>query len=49
MSLLQSAGMGSLILGTVYHSLPYNDKLAYAEDYMMDEEHSPLVGLLELC
>ncbi|XP_055449095.1 steroid hormone receptor ERR2 isoform X2 [Psammomys obesus] len=48
MSLLQSAWMEILILGIVYRSLPYDDKLAYAEDYIMDEEHSRHVGLLEL-
>ncbi|EPQ03926.1 Steroid hormone receptor ERR2 [Myotis brandtii] len=48
MSLLQSAWMEILILGIVYRSLPYDDKLAYAEDYIMDEEHSRLAGLLEL-
>ncbi|XP_075387521.1 steroid hormone receptor ERR2 isoform X3 [Tenrec ecaudatus] len=48
MSLLQSAWMEILILGIVYRSLPYEDKLVYAEDYIMDEEHSRLVGLLEL-
>ncbi|XP_058285526.1 steroid hormone receptor ERR2 isoform X3 [Hylobates moloch] len=48
MSLLQSAWMEILILGIVYRSLPYDDKLVYAEDYIMDEEHSRLAGLLEL-
>nr|XP_009937551.1 PREDICTED: steroid hormone receptor ERR2 isoform X2 [Opisthocomus hoazin] len=48
MSLLQSAWMEILILGIVYRSLPYEDKLVYAEDYIMDEEHSRLTGLLEL-
>nr|XP_020842178.1 steroid hormone receptor ERR2 isoform X1 [Phascolarctos cinereus] len=48
MSLLQSAWMEILILGIVYRSLPYDDKLVYAEDYIMDEEHSRLTGLLEL-
>ena len=48
MSLLQSAWMEILILGIVYRSLPYEDKLVYAEDYIMDEEHSRLAGLLEL-
>ncbi|XP_064232825.1 steroid hormone receptor ERR2-like isoform X2 [Aotus nancymaae] len=48
MSLLQSAWMEILILGIVYCSLPYDDKLVYAEDYIMDEEHSCLTGLLEL-
>lgn len=40
--------MEILILGIVYRSLPYDDKLVYAEDYIMDEEHSRLAGLLEL-
>lgn len=48
MSLLQSAWMEILILGIVYRSLPYDDKLVFAEDYVMDEEHSRLAGLLEL-
>lgn len=48
MSLLQSAWMEILILGIVYRSLPYDDKLVYAEDYIMDEEQSRLAGLLEL-
>ncbi|XP_059953974.1 steroid hormone receptor ERR2 isoform X2 [Mesoplodon densirostris] len=48
MSLLQSAWMEILILGIVYRSLPYDDKLVYAEDYIMDEENSRLAGLLEL-
>ncbi|XP_073656020.1 steroid hormone receptor ERR2 isoform X3 [Tursiops truncatus] len=48
MSLLQSAWMEILILGIVYRSLPYDDKLVYAEDYIMDEERSRLAGLLEL-
>ncbi|KAB1277103.1 Steroid hormone receptor ERR2 [Camelus dromedarius] len=48
MSLLQSAWMEILILGIVFRSLPYDDKLVYAEDYIMDEEHSRLAGLLEL-
>ncbi|XP_023558104.1 steroid hormone receptor ERR2 isoform X2 [Octodon degus] len=48
MNLLQSAWMEILILGIVYRSLPYDDKLVYAEDYIMDEEHSRLAGLLEL-
>ncbi|XP_008697600.2 steroid hormone receptor ERR2 isoform X2 [Ursus maritimus] len=48
MSLLQSAWMEILILGIAYRSLPYDDKLVYAEDYIMDEEHSRLAGLLEL-
>ncbi|XP_043929397.1 steroid hormone receptor ERR2-like [Protopterus annectens] len=48
MSLLQSAWMEILILGIVYRSLPYEDELVYAEDYIMDEEHSRLTGLSDL-
>ncbi|XP_004399390.1 PREDICTED: steroid hormone receptor ERR2 isoform 3 [Odobenus rosmarus divergens] len=48
MSLLQSAWMEILILGIAYRSQPYDDKLVYAEDYVMDEEHSRLAGLSEL-
>ncbi|MGH0158170.1 UNVERIFIED_CONTAM: hypothetical protein FKN15_055681 [Acipenser sinensis] len=48
MSLLQSAWMEILILGIVFRSLPYEDELVYAEDYIMDEEHSRLTGLLDL-
>ncbi|XP_024597118.1 steroid hormone receptor ERR2-like [Neophocaena asiaeorientalis asiaeorientalis] len=47
MSLLQSAWMEILILGSVHRSLPHDDKLVYAEDYIMDEERSRLAGLLE--
>ncbi|XP_037103339.1 estrogen-related receptor gamma a isoform X5 [Syngnathus acus] len=48
MSLLQSAWMEILILRVVYRSLSFEDKLVYAEDYIMDEEQSKLAGLLEL-
>ncbi|XP_033844462.1 steroid hormone receptor ERR2 isoform X2 [Periophthalmus magnuspinnatus] len=48
MSLLQSAWMEILILSIVFRSLPYQDELVYAEDYIMDEEHSRLTGLLDL-
>ncbi|XP_006884724.1 PREDICTED: steroid hormone receptor ERR2 isoform X3 [Elephantulus edwardii] len=48
MSLLQSAWMEILIMSIVYRSLPYDDKLVYAEDYIMDEEHSRLAGMYEL-
>lgn len=44
MSLRQSAWMEILILDIMYRFLPYDDKLAYAEDYIMDEEHFRLVG-----
>lgn len=40
MSLLQHFWMEILILGIVYSLLPYDDKLAYAEDYIMDKGHS---------
>lgn len=40
--------MEILILSIVFRSLPYEDELVYAEDYVMDEEHSRLTGLLDL-
>ena len=40
--------MEILILSIVFRSLPYEDELVYAEDYIMDEEHSRLTGLLDL-
>lgn len=48
MSLLQSAWMEILILRVVFRSLGLEDKLVYAEDYVMDEEQSRLAGLLDL-
>ncbi|XP_041070527.1 steroid hormone receptor ERR2 isoform X3 [Carcharodon carcharias] len=48
MGVLQCAWMEILILGIVYRSLPYEEELVYAEDYIMDEEHSRLTGLLDL-
>lgn len=48
MSLLQSGWMEILILRVVYRSLGLEDKLVYAEDYVMDEEQSKLAGLLDL-
>ncbi|KAM6915263.1 estrogen-related receptor gamma-like isoform 2-T2 [Xenentodon cancila] len=48
MSLLQSGWMEILILRVVFRSLPLDDKLVYAEDYVMDEEQSKLAGLLDL-
>ncbi|KAG7266038.1 hypothetical protein CRUP_020340, partial [Coryphaenoides rupestris] len=48
MSLLQSAWMEILILRVVYRSLSFEDKLVYAEDYIMDEDQSKLAGLLDL-
>lgn len=41
-----SAWMEILILDIMYRLLPYDDKLAYAEDCIMDKEH--MMGLLEL-
>lgn len=40
--------MEILILRVVYRSLPFEDKLVYAEDYIMDEDQSKLAGLLDL-
>ncbi|XP_067877731.1 steroid hormone receptor ERR1 isoform X2 [Heterodontus francisci] len=48
MSVLQSVWMEVLLLGIVYRSLPYEDQLIYAEDYVMDKEFSMLSGLTEL-
>uniref|UniRef100_UPI00398E420B steroid hormone receptor ERR2-like isoform X3 n=1 Tax=Pristiophorus japonicus TaxID=55135 RepID=UPI00398E420B len=48
MGLLQCAWMEILLLGIVYRSLPYEEELVYADDYIMDEEHSRLSGLLDL-
>ncbi|XP_015245548.1 PREDICTED: estrogen-related receptor gamma-like isoform X1 [Cyprinodon variegatus] len=48
MSLLQSGWMEILILRVVFRSLATEDKLVYAEDYVMDEEQSKLAGLFDL-
>lgn len=40
--------MEILILRVVFRSLGLEDKLVYAEDYVMDEEQSKLAGLLDL-
>ncbi|XP_067831760.1 steroid hormone receptor ERR1 [Heptranchias perlo] len=48
MSVLQSVWMEVLILGVVHRSLPYEDEIMYAEDYVMDEGFSKLAGLLDL-
>uniref|UniRef100_A0A8C8DUJ0 Estrogen-related receptor gamma b n=1 Tax=Oryzias sinensis TaxID=183150 RepID=A0A8C8DUJ0_9TELE len=48
MSLLQSGWMEILILRVVFRSLAFEDKLVYADDYIMDEEQSKLAGLLDL-
>ncbi|XP_068609532.1 estrogen-related receptor gamma-like [Brachionichthys hirsutus] len=48
MSLLQSGWMEILILRVVRRSLALEDRLVYAEDYIMDEEQSKLAGLLDL-
>ncbi|KAF7231237.1 estrogen-related receptor gamma isoform X2 [Nothobranchius furzeri] len=48
MSLLQSGWMEILILRVVFRSLALEDKLVYAEDYIMDEEQSKLAGLFDL-
>ncbi|XP_030202037.1 estrogen-related receptor gamma isoform X1 [Gadus morhua] len=48
MSLLQSGWMEILILRVVFRSLTLEDRLVYAEDYVMDEDQSKLAGLLDL-
>ncbi|KAM6954209.1 estrogen-related receptor gamma-like [Aplochiton taeniatus] len=48
MSLLQSGWMEILLLRVVFRSLALEDRLVYAEDYVMDEEQSKLAGLLDL-
>ncbi|XP_062324031.1 estrogen-related receptor gamma-like isoform X1 [Osmerus eperlanus] len=48
MSLLQSGWMEILILRVVFRSLASEDKLVYAEDYVMDEEQSKQAGLFDL-
>uniref|UniRef100_A0A8C5WFN3 Estrogen related receptor beta n=1 Tax=Leptobrachium leishanense TaxID=445787 RepID=A0A8C5WFN3_9ANUR len=48
MSLLQAAWMEILLLGVVFRSLPYQNQLVYAEDYIMDEMRSRVSGLWDL-
>lgn len=48
MSLLQSAWMEILVLSIVYRSLPCEDEIVYAEDYVVDEEQARISGLLDL-
>lgn len=48
MSLLQSAWMEILVLSIVFRSLPCEDEIVYAEDYMVDEEQARISGLLDL-
>lgn len=48
MSLLQSAWMEILVLSIVFRSLPCEDEIMYAEDYMVDEEQARISGLLDL-
>jgi hypothetical protein len=48
MSLLQSAWMEILVLSIVFRSLACEEELVYAEDYVVDEEHARLSGLLDL-
>ncbi|XP_066533999.1 estrogen-related receptor gamma-like [Hoplias malabaricus] len=48
MRLLQSAWMEILILRVVFRSLDAQDKLVFAEDYVMDAAQAKLAGLLEL-
>ncbi|XP_073466149.1 steroid hormone receptor ERR2 isoform X3 [Aquarana catesbeiana] len=48
MCLLQGAWMEILLLGVVFRSLPYQDELLYAEDYIMDDMRSRVCGLHNL-
>ena len=48
MSLLQSAWMEILVLSIVFRSLPCEDEIVYAEDYVVDEEQARVSGLLDL-
>ncbi|XP_051954345.1 estrogen-related receptor gamma-like [Xyrauchen texanus] len=48
MSLLQSAWMEILILRVAFRSLTYEDRLVFAEDYIMDAGQAKSAGLLEL-
>ncbi|XP_007909977.2 estrogen-related receptor gamma-like, partial [Callorhinchus milii] len=48
MSLLQAGWMELLLLGVAYRSLPYEEELVYAEDYILDVERARVTGLLEL-
>ncbi|KAI2652266.1 Estrogen-related receptor gamma [Labeo rohita] len=48
MSLLQSAWMEILILRVAFCSLPCEDRLVFADDYIMDAEQAKSAGLLEL-
>ncbi|XP_078145964.1 steroid hormone receptor ERR2-like isoform X2 [Centroberyx gerrardi] len=48
MSLLQSAWMEILVLSIVFRSLPCEEEIVYAEDYVVDEEQARLSGLLDL-
>ncbi|XP_077319755.1 steroid hormone receptor ERR2 [Lithobates pipiens] len=45
MCLLQGAWMEILLLGVAFRSLPYQDELLYAEDYIMDDMRSRVCGL----
>ncbi|XP_028660296.1 steroid hormone receptor ERR1 [Erpetoichthys calabaricus] len=48
MSILQSVWLEVLILGVAFRSLPYEDEIVFAEDYIMDEDMSTMAGLTEL-
>ncbi|XP_077311927.1 steroid hormone receptor ERR1 [Lithobates pipiens] len=49
MSLLQSVWMEVLLLGVVFRSLPYEDEVVFAEDFVLDEESSRSARLSDLC
>lgn len=46
--LLNSACRETFILDTLYFSLPYDDKLFYLKNYIIDKEHSCLTKLMEI-
>ncbi|MGH0186984.1 UNVERIFIED_CONTAM: hypothetical protein FKN15_023383 [Acipenser sinensis] len=48
MSVLQSAWLEVLVLAVAFRSLPCDDEIVFAEDYVMDEELSKRAGLTDL-
>lgn len=48
MSVLQSAWLEVLVLAVAFRSLPFDDEIVFAEDYVMDEELSKRAGLTDL-
>nr|DBA14602.1 TPA: hypothetical protein GDO54_005544 [Pyxicephalus adspersus] len=48
MCLLQGAWMEILLLGVVFRSLPHQDQLIYADDFIMDDRRARVSGLHHL-